>query len=173
MGANISSKITDIHDGTSKTILLGEIRAGVTSFDCRGVWALSGAPSAMWAHGYVGDDNGPNFNAINALYNPYDGGTLDAADDILGCDDVVTAVGGAVRLAQMGMSCSTGGKANWQQTARSLHSGGVNVCFVDGSVRFISDYIQLGTPGTPPACLGIWDKLNLADDGQSFNAASY
>ena len=173
MGANISSKITDIHDGTSKTILLAEIRAGVTSFDCRGVWALSGGPSALWAHGYIGDDNGPNFNAINGNYSQYDGGTLDSADDSLGCGDVQTAVGGGVRLAQMGMGCASGGKANWQQTARSLHAGGVNVCFADDSVRFISDYIELGTPGTPPACLGLWDKLNLIDDGLSIKPNGY
>jgi prepilin-type N-terminal cleavage/methylation domain-containing protein len=51
MGANISLRITDIHDGTSNTILLGEIRAGVISQDTRGIWAMCGAcPSALWCH---------------------------------------------------------------------------------------------------------------------------
>ena len=43
MGANVSLRIDDIKDGTSDTILLGEIRAGITPFDPRGVWAMSGA----------------------------------------------------------------------------------------------------------------------------------
>jgi prepilin-type N-terminal cleavage/methylation domain-containing protein len=36
MGANVSLRIDDIRDGTSNTILIGEVRAGLTSFDCRG-----------------------------------------------------------------------------------------------------------------------------------------
>ena len=46
MGANASMSSDRITDGTSNTILLGEIRAGITSFDCRGIWAMSGGPSA-------------------------------------------------------------------------------------------------------------------------------
>jgi prepilin-type processing-associated H-X9-DG protein len=174
MGANQALGIKDIHDGASKTILLAEVRAGVTPFDCRGVWALSGAPSALWAHGYIGDDNGPNYNAINSQYLGGDVGSLDQADDILACEDIIAAIGSDALLAQMGMSCSTGGgKENWQQTTRSLHNGGVNVCFCDDSVRFISDYIETGTDATLPGCLGLWDKLNLSNDGLSINPTKY
>ena len=51
MGANASLRIEDIRDGSSNTILLGEVRAGITSFDTRGVWAMSGDSTALWAHG--------------------------------------------------------------------------------------------------------------------------
>ena len=37
MGPNVSVSLSKILDGTSKTIMLGEIRAGVTDRDARGV----------------------------------------------------------------------------------------------------------------------------------------
>ena len=161
MGANISLRIDDIHDGASNTILVGEIRAGVIPQDPRGVWAMSGAcPSALWAHGYVFDDNGPNYNGPNG-------------DDPVACSEAQAAFGGDVKLIQAGMSCYVGNLPNIQQAARSLHPGGVNVCLADGSVRFISDFIELGTNGTPPACLGVWDKLNLSNDGLPIDASKF
>ncbi|HEV3417928.1 MAG TPA: DUF1559 domain-containing protein, partial [Pirellulales bacterium] len=39
MGADVALKSTQIKDGTSKTILLCEIRSGLVPFDCRGTWA--------------------------------------------------------------------------------------------------------------------------------------
>ena len=159
MGANIALKVTDIKDGTSDTILLGEIRAGVTSFDCRGVWAMSGGcPSALWAHGYNGDDNGPN--------------SLEPrADDVQSCTDIQNAVGGQQGLIKLEMPCSDGNWPNWQQTLRSMHHGGGNACFADGSVRWISDFIDHS--GTGPTSLSVWDRLNLSNDGHSINKDSF
>jgi prepilin-type N-terminal cleavage/methylation domain-containing protein/prepilin-type processing-associated H-X9-DG protein len=163
MGANASCRIDDIRDGTSNTILLAEIRAGLTSFDPRGVWAMSGSSSALWAEGCVGTDYGPN--------------STQGGDTIPNCTDVQSAIGSATKLVQLRMPCATGNLT--QQTARSMHPGGVNVCFADGSVHFIPDSIELGTPNqsaaivatppgsgvaTPPA-LGVWDKLLLSNDG--------
>ena len=43
----------------------------------------------------------------------------------------------------------------------------------DGSVQWVSDFIDLGTNvlngGVAPKCLGVWDKLNLPNDGQALN----
>jgi prepilin-type N-terminal cleavage/methylation domain-containing protein/prepilin-type processing-associated H-X9-DG protein len=161
MGANISLRIDDIRDGASNTILVGELRAGLIPQDTRGVWAMSGAcPSALWGHGYISDANGPNCN-------------MTQADDPRACSQIQTAVGGATPLIQMGMSCYAGDSPDVQQASRSMHAGGVNVCLADGSVRFISDFIELGTNGTPPACLGVWDKLNLSNDGQPIDASKF
>ena len=74
------------------------------------------------------------------------------------------------------MSCYEGNGQNWQQAARSLHEGGVNVCLCDGSVRFISDYVetQPDTWGTTkPIPLAVWDKLNLSNDGEPIDASKF
>ncbi len=154
MGANVSCRIDDIKDGTSNTILLGEIRAGVTSFDLRGTWAMANASgSALWGHGYFGDDNGPNCPTVSS-------------DDVISCASVQSAVG-LTQLSQIGMPCDP--DANHQQTARSTHTGGATICMADGSVRFISDFVQLGNSTT----YGVWDKLNLSHDGLPIDASQY
>ncbi|HEX3999403.1 MAG TPA: DUF1559 domain-containing protein [Pirellulales bacterium] len=158
MGANMSLRVDDIKDGASNTIMLGEIRAGLTSFDCRGVWAMSGAcPSSLWADGYIGDDNGPNC-------------TQQWADDVDACTDIESAMGSQSQLIVLNMACSTGNWPNWQQTARSLHPGGVNVTFCDGSVHFIVDNVEKGTSSSS---LGVWDKLSLSNDGFAIDSNSY
>jgi prepilin-type processing-associated H-X9-DG protein len=170
MGANLTVSLKQITDGTSKTIMLEELRAGLTSFDCRGVWAMSGGPSSCWAHGFHGDDNGPNCS-------------FPQADDMLSCLDVQKAFGGGsggqgskgeAAVARLGMACAgADGKANWEMGPRSMHAAGVNTCMADGSVRFITDFIATGTDGTPPRCLAVWDFLHLSRDGESIQAGTY
>jgi prepilin-type N-terminal cleavage/methylation domain-containing protein/prepilin-type processing-associated H-X9-DG protein len=161
MGANIAVRLNEIRDGTSKTILLGEIRAGIIPQDDRGTWAMSGGASALWGHGYAsGDDNGPNAQSTHG-------------DDAPACSEIQAAAGGQVPLIRKGMSCWNGSGTNREQAARSLHAGGVNVCLCDGSVRFISDFIERGTLSNPPAGLGVWDKLNLSCDGETIDASRF
>ncbi len=150
MGANLSLSYKGISDGTSKTIAVAEIRAGLINLDSRGIWAMSGGSgSVMYAHGWMGDDNGPNCMSQEA-------------DDTFTCSAVVNFFGGSeVNLIPLGMPCYAGNASSHQQTVRSLHAGGVQVVFCDGSVQWISDAIQLGTGSTT---LGVWDLLNLSND---------
>lgn len=157
MGANTSVGTAGIVDGTSNTILVGEIRAGVVPIDCRGTWAMSGGcPSALWAHGTAGDCNGPN--------TPSPG-----ADDVQNCSDIHAAVGGEMALAAMGMGCPGGNRANYQQTARSMHDGGIHVCLADGSVRWINDFIGITQSGR----LATWERLNASADSQTLSAQEF
>jgi len=169
MGANAALRSTDIHDGTAKTILVGEVRAGLIPQDTRGTWAMSGGASALWGHGYVQDDNGPN--AIFPM-----------ADDERTCTEVQMAFGGSSgagskgesALMRVGMPCWSGNGPDFQQTARSMHPGGVLVAMCDGSVTWISDYIERGiTYGSPPGALRLWDKLNLSNDGLPIDSKGY
>jgi prepilin-type N-terminal cleavage/methylation domain-containing protein/prepilin-type processing-associated H-X9-DG protein len=58
---------------------------------------------------------------------------------------------------------NTMGSANDSVPATSNHSGGVNVCFGDGSVKFIKDNVSLPT----------WWALGTRDGGEAISADSY
>jgi prepilin-type N-terminal cleavage/methylation domain-containing protein len=143
MGPNTAVELRRITDGTSKTIMLGEIRAGLTEKDARGVWAMGHAGASMLAgYGFEGDDNGPN------VCNP-------AADDVY---SDICATQGVVEC----MTCDPGYFA--QATVRSMHVGGAFLAMCDGSVTFVSDDID--TSGANGPCCSPWDyMLASADDG--------
>ena len=120
---------------------------------------MSNSASSLWAHGGVNSDAyGPN--CMHLL-----------SDDPAGCTRARAAVGGATVLMKMGMGCWPGDGASIQQTARSLHTDGVNTCFADGSVQFISDHIQ-AKPSSDQN-LSVWDRLNASSDGQPLSADSF
>jgi hypothetical protein len=148
MGPNATSTVSHISDGTSKTVMLGEIRAGVNEKDPRGTWAFGHAGGNLLAfHGWGGDDNGPN----------YCGPTSDdIGGNALQCD--------SAELQTECMTCYGGadGASFDQQTARSMHVGGVFVAMCDGSVQFVSDDIETGGPMGP--CCSPWDRMMLSQD---------
>ncbi len=159
MGANASVTMAEIRDGSSNTILLGELRTGLAAVDRRGVWALGGpGSSSLWMHG-SDDAIGPN---------PCNGGS----DNILGCADIITAVG-AETLARECMGCCSGCSST-QGAPRSLHNGGISVCLADGSVRFISNFVEKGTSwDIDPNDFGIWQRLCASADGMVIDGSKY
>jgi prepilin-type processing-associated H-X9-DG protein/prepilin-type N-terminal cleavage/methylation domain-containing protein len=152
MGANISVRMTEITDGTSQTIMLGEIRAGLTSVDPRGIWAMSGGASALWGTGSANECDACGVN------NP-----AADAENFPGCDQLRTALGDSTLLRER-MGCYNQDSFN-QAGVRSLHPGGANVCFCDGSVHWISEFIDTrGNINSNPAVWSVWDRLCASAD---------
>ena len=170
MGSNCSLRSAEVTDGLSNTILLGELRAGLTPYDTRGVWAMGdGCSSGLWGCGAAqagSDDYGPNC-PIYSADGMWNNAQLIAA---YGGGGGVIGSAGNIALVKEGMPCS-GGIGDAQQTARSLHPDGVNVCLADGSVQWISDFIQV-TGGTGSA-MSVWDRLIASGDGQPISANAF
>ena len=153
IGPNVAARLRDITDGTTKSMLLGEVRAGISALDQRGVWAMGQAGSSMlfW-FGSTGDDNGPN------VCNPN-------ADDVAGPRSTDLTI-----MRSECMPDYTGD--NWadQATVRSMHPGGIVIGLADGSAQFISDNIQTtgiyGSWGTNGELMSVWDKLIAGSDGR-------
>lgn len=154
MGLNVAISIGQVTDGTSNTLLIGELRAGLSESDPRGVWALGGhGSSSLWAHG--------TDNAIGP--NP----CLPGGDGIFGCGRIKGSVGGDATLLSECMPCDD---VAGQGAPRSLHPGGVYCGFVDGSVHFISDFVDKGSEATnwdlDPATFRTWQRLCASGDEQ-------
>ncbi len=135
MCINFGEGINRIVDGSSNTILINEVRGGPRDSDSRGVWALGFPGASVTSSTGLGDARFPNDPASHS-------------DDIHG--------GWNRPDISMGNwePC-----LSWQATARSLHPGGVQACFADGSVRYIQESVPQQT----------WYQMNARDDGQPYN----
>ena len=163
MGPRFSLTPEQISDGSSNTILLSELRSGLNNMDSRGTWALGGAgPSATSGNGsYGGEAAGPNNS------NP-------TSDSVQFCSSIGI---NNTEAARLGMPCT--GSSNIRATSRSMHSGGINAAFADGSVHWISNEIDIGRSVDPDigeftgsqteTKYTIWDCMLLSKDGKTFS----
>ena len=146
MSANYGAKLLEITDGTSNTIMVAELRAGLTPVDPRGVWAL-GTPGASIV------------NAGRAAYNPTPNNVLTGPTGGDGGDELQDGKNYCADPnlgPKSRMGCTTGGTLMTSAMSRGLHTGGVNTGNADGSVRFVRDAIsQLS-----------WVRLLSKSDGQ-------
>ncbi len=153
---NQALSMRQITDGTSKTILLAEMRAGVGPSDRRGVWAMGMC--------------GSSFHCRHAGYPPNDCG--DTNDDVFGVQDIIDEVGFASLSVQC-MAPDPGTNESGQSVVRSMHPGGVNAALADASVRFIGDFVETGdfsvagkitVDQTTPDQFLTWQRLNISRD---------
>jgi prepilin-type N-terminal cleavage/methylation domain-containing protein/prepilin-type processing-associated H-X9-DG protein len=166
MGGNTALSIKQISDGTSNTVLLTELRAGLGPGDRRGIWAMGMAgASSVWGHS-TDDCIGPN-------------SCISGADNIFGSARAVAEVGEST-LVQNCMGVSNSGTGSFQAAPRGQHAGGINVAFADGSVAFISENIEVhhGSPDIaydPDGFLdyGAWEKIMCSTDGGSFDRNAF
>jgi len=125
--AAYSATFAEIRDGLSNTVLLGEVIAGETDRDIRGVWAYS---TGMWISG-----GEPSYRDDRILLRP-NGNALDDRQK-----DRPGTCGHAADIDRH-LRCEDGGSRGFQ-TARSYHPGGVMTCNADGSVKFVAETIDL------------------------------
>jgi prepilin-type processing-associated H-X9-DG protein len=124
---NYGAKFADISDGTSNTMVLGEyLRSRGASNDQRGMpWG------DQPGYGQVYTQISPNSTSPDFIY-----------------------VGWCDNQPAQNLPCINGdGGPNNHVASRSRHTGGVNVCMGDGSIRFVQNSVDLLTVWRPMATI--------------------
>ena len=140
-----SRKIAQFVDGTSHTVVAGELLAGRKEvydladkeWDTRGTWAWHVMGAFCYTH-----RNTPNTSVGDAMWANH-GQDVECVHD-----------------PEHGMPCDNTHGTNWDEfhaAARSRHPAGVNAVFGDGHVTFVSDTVELV----------IWQWLAALDDGHA------
>jgi prepilin-type N-terminal cleavage/methylation domain-containing protein len=140
--ANSSYGTRDVTDGLSNTIMIEEIRAGLSqTADSRGCWGLPGVGTNCTSWNAAGDASRPN-------------------DDRSGADDLMVCTPGT----SLGLGCNNGWPNNSQVATRSMHTGGVQVVMGDGAVRFISQNIN-SSDSSSTSTITTWWALHTRNLG--------
>ena len=154
IGVNFGSRIAEVTDGLSNTGMVAEMRVGLNSIDGRGTWAIGMGSMSLCCEARPYNPTPNNRNWAGPSCN-------DGGDETQFCYAVIQTF---PNLPATGMPCNcTMGNNNSGGQARSLHPGGVNVCFGDGSVRFIKNSITEQ----------IWWALMTSQDGFIISSDQY
>jgi prepilin-type N-terminal cleavage/methylation domain-containing protein/prepilin-type processing-associated H-X9-DG protein len=133
---NVTRGVRDVTDGTSNTVAASETVTGPDGTnDARGVWGYD------WGEQYT-HHRGPNTMIPDSVY---------PASYCINTKPFAPCIANAVFWGEQ------------DYAARSLHPGGVNALFADGSTRFIKNSISLVT----------WQALGSINSGEVISSDSY
>jgi len=145
-------KILDIADGTSNTAMFSEIKKGQKNSD-RDYWDVRNDSGGNYTN--TPDQVDPPANCAGALTYSYAGLQYSRAGTMW-----TEFYNHTVVPNSKTWDCVDPSLVRGYIGARSYHSGGVNVGFADGSIRFITDSIEART----------WRLMGSRSDGLTFTA---
>jgi prepilin-type N-terminal cleavage/methylation domain-containing protein/prepilin-type processing-associated H-X9-DG protein len=165
-GADVVTKLRQITDGTSNTIFMGEFSRFVNDPDAtfnswtRALWFGSSLANTARAQCYA--STAPRINAP-LMAGDY-GGLTGSWQWLTGnCDDWLYFAG------------QYDARVAGQYGFRSLHPGGANFLFADGSVKFLKASIDIGSPTWNPPLNnpGVYRKLSTISGSEVISADGY
>jgi prepilin-type N-terminal cleavage/methylation domain-containing protein/prepilin-type processing-associated H-X9-DG protein len=139
-----------IVDGTSKTLMLAEVRTRESESDPRGVWAAAWAGGSLLSfdmhnappNDLVDASDDRNMPYAPCLYACLEPGLPPNSAQNWGNTDWIRECPDSGAAGLEGMPCTTQSATRSSAAPRSSHPGGVNASHVDGSVVFIQNEID-------------------------------
>ncbi|MFO1065159.1 MAG: DUF1559 domain-containing protein [Pirellulales bacterium] len=171
---SIKKTFAGLLDGTSNTVAMSErvwftqgtSTAGTNSHDIRRFQALNMTNVTVNPSSCLTVQLGQYYVSGTALKTMFGSLWTDGQTERIGFNTI---------LGPNKPACSVDGNTNADSTgailpASSYHTGGVNVTFFDGSVRFVSNSIDCGNTAaapvlTGPSPYGAWGALGSCDGG--------
>ena len=160
---NVPVRIQAITDGTSNTLAAGEFSRFKSDPDMifntwsRCLWFGSASPGATRIEGTA--STVPRMNAPFLMNDSAYSGAVSPTGEV-----------NSWLFLQSGFDYRTLGQFGF----RSQHPGGANFVFCDGSVRFLKETIDMGSPNyTPPINLGVYRQLSTREGGEVISSDAY